>query len=88
MAKQAVVRHFAKACLDVLTDAELSGEAAEAAIKVAALVPKMRTADLLWSSPDQLPLYVGTIRDLLSFLVPLWQNVEFAAFSGRLPVYF
>lgn len=57
MAKRAVMRLFAKADLDAGTDAESGGEAAQAAIKGATLVPEVATADSLWSPPDKLALY-------------------------------
>lgn len=57
MAKEGVVRQFAEAAFDAGTDVELSGNAAEAAVKVAFLVPEVASADPLWSSLNGLLLY-------------------------------
>lgn len=47
MAKESVVRQVAKAALDAQMDGELSGEAAEAVIRVASLVLDAGTAEPL-----------------------------------------
>lgn len=78
MTKTAVLKRFVKAALDAWTDAELSGEVAEASVKVVSWVPEMGTADPLWSPPDGLPLHRCMTIDVLSSLESLWQDAEFA----------
>lgn len=65
--KEAAVRRFAKAALDSETDVELNGKAAEAAVKVAFLVPEAATADSLWSPPDGLRLFQCTTESVFFF---------------------
>lgn len=52
-----MLRQFAEAAIDAGRDVELSWKAAEAADRVASLVPEAANADPLWSPPDGLPLY-------------------------------
>lgn len=56
MARESLLRKFAKAALDAGMDVELSWKA-DAAARLASLVTRMAIADLLWSPPDRLPLY-------------------------------
>lgn len=56
VAREAVIGEFAKAAFNAQTDIGVSGEAAEAAVKTASLVPKMATADALYCRPDGLLL--------------------------------
>lgn len=55
MAKEVVVRHFAKDAFNAGMDIELIGETAEAAAKMAFLVHGVATGDQLRSPPDELP---------------------------------
>lgn len=67
MPKEGVVRPCAKAALSPWTDVGLSEKAAEAAVRVASLVPEVRTTDRLWSPSDRVSLYHRIFRDVLSF---------------------
>lgn len=55
--KEAPVRQFSTAALDAWTDAELDEKAARAFFKMAYLVPEVATTNLLWCTPDEMPLY-------------------------------
>lgn len=54
--EKAVMRQLARAALDAGRDAELSGEAAGSAVKLASLVQEAATTNPLWSLSDELPL--------------------------------
>lgn len=51
VAKEVMVRYFAKAAMDAGTDHGRSGEVAETAIKVASQLPEVPAADPLWAPP-------------------------------------
>lgn len=88
MAKKALVGQFARAGLNVGTDAELREEAAEAAAKMASFVPEVTIADLLWSPPGDPLLYQCMIRGVFSFLRSHRQDAEFAASNRRRSVHY
>lgn len=87
MAKETVLREFAKAALDAYTDVQVNGKAAEAAFMVAFLMLEMRAASSLKSPQDGLRLYQCMSRDVRFFPESLWQDAEFASSHWRRPVY-
>lgn len=53
MAKEAVLRHSAKAAAHAGTDLDSIGEGADAAIVLASVIPEVETAGPLWSQLDR-----------------------------------
>lgn len=79
VAKEAVVRQFAKAALDAETDVGLSAKAAEGVVKVANLVPDVATAVFQWSLSEEPPLYQCMTGEVVIILRSLFKNVDCAS---------
>lgn len=69
-ASKAVRRLFEKAAVRAGTDAELTGEAAEAALFIVLLVSEVTVPDLLLPLADGLALYVFLSQGVLGFFGP------------------